>query len=111
MAADYKTLFGLVKEIVDSYCSSPLLPAGWVERARAAVQPSVTKPVNAPEILHFLPHDPCCSKHFSKVARTGAVDEVETWECPACGTTWQASRPNGTSRHWQPEVAISTFKL
>lgn len=113
MAADYKTLLGLVKEFVEFSTTRQEPSAELVERARAAVAPSAPKPVNAPEIIHFLPHDPCCSKHFQKAARTGAVDAVPTWECPSCGTVWQGALvpDGGTSRHWQPECAISVMKL
>jgi hypothetical protein len=53
------------------------------------------------EILNTQLQDPCCSKPFSKASLSGALDDLNYWLCPKCGTEWKP-RKIGTIRHWEP---------
>ena len=91
MAADYRTLLGLVREFVDDAHTLDVCPhcthdrgghhdnACLLARAEKAIEPS--KPKNDPTIMHVAPQDPCCSAPLGKAARSGALDDAETWNC------------------------------
>ncbi len=117
MAADYKTLLGLVREFVENDPKA-LDPNKWDEwspwytdfvvRARAAIAPSVPK--NDPAILHTHAVDSCCSKHLVKAAREGTLDKIDRWPCPKCGTDWGKPLVHGV-HHWTPVPAVMVFRL
>ncbi len=114
MGANYKTLIGLMRELVseiDERGHGDYLTArgsDWLERARAATEPS--KPKNDPAILHTHAVDSCCSKHLVKAAREGTLDKIDRWPCPKCGTDWGKQLVHGV-HHWTPVPAVMVFRL
>ncbi len=108
MAADYKTLLGLVRELVDAF--EPLAGTPEVElvvRARAAIGPSVPK--NDPAIIHTHQADACCSKPLMKAARAGELDDKTTWLCPKCDTDWKMAIVQGV-HNWIPISSMTVFR-
>lgn len=117
MAADYKTLFGLVKEFVEvqdalnSGGADTSKVNGLMERARGAVQPSVPKPPpNDITIVHRIPEDdPCCGPSLRGAAKRGHLDNGLSFTCGKCGTNWKATRTENVV-DWQPESNVMVFK-
>jgi hypothetical protein len=119
MAADYRTLLGLVREFVEATPMNTVI-AGYgslgigisedlLSRARAAIEPSPAKPMNDPAIVHTHAVDSCCSKHLVKAAREGKLDHIDRWPCPKCGTDWGKEIVHGV-HHWTPVPAVVVFK-
>ena len=111
MAADYKTLYGLVREFVqwdDSRGPGTNPPEDLISRARAAVGPS--KPKNDAAILHSAQPDKCCTAPFQKAAKAGELDAATTWTCPKCGTEWKVVASLDTVRRWDPVVNVAVVR-
>ena len=111
MAADYKTLIGLVREFVESAPrTGDITASDLYRRAREALEPS--KPKNNPEVLHFQLDDVCCKTPFAKAAAAGELDTAEDWTCPKCGTLWKSATVGGKiGKAWTPAPATAIFKL
>ena len=118
MAADYKTLLGLVRELVACAEETPdsehrvTVGDDLIGRARAAIAPSTPKPPpNDASILHCLEQDdPCCSKHFIKAGRDGVLDRSVTWTCPKCETDWIKQNSGSNIFFWQARPAVLVFR-
>jgi hypothetical protein len=54
-----------------------------------------------PGPMQSFQEDSCCGKHLSKALMSGALDTVNTWECPTCGCEWRAQTIDSI-RHWSP---------
>lgn len=108
MAADYKTLLGLVREFLDEPPNAPR-SHDLINRARAAIEPS--KATNDPAILHMTAgDDPCCSKHFHRAAKAGQLDPLDRWDCPACRAEWKMTLVAGV-HFWEPVISMEVFHL
>ena len=114
MAADYKTLLGLVREFVGGYERMGVTEDsedGLLFRARAAIAPSAPK--NDPAILHAWPmvaDDMCCSKTLAQTAKLGRLDGAKGFACPKCGTDF-LPRQEGSITTWEPVNDIEVFRL
>ena len=117
MAADYKTLLGLVRDFLKQ-CDHRDVDAGFpalfpdkdlIERARAAIEPSPPKPVNDAKILHSWSPDECCAGRLTKAAQTGALDTATHWDCPKCETRWLPTDA-GNIRRWEAEVIVEVLR-
>ena len=96
MSADYKTLLGLVRELVERPLELDPVGGDWLARARAAIEPS--KPKNDVKILHAMAgQEPCCKPRFMAAGRSGKLDGVEEWTCPKCGTVWRPGPLEGNT--------------
>ncbi len=114
MAADYKTLLGLLREWIE-YVEKELggpdelgeVGRAIYDRAIAAIEPS--KPKNDPAMVHTWDNDSCCSKHMSKAARDGKLDALDRWPCPKCDTEWAKYTIHGVY-FWKPVIAVMVFQ-
>lgn len=106
MAADYKTLLGLVRE----FLAEPIAPRSQdlIDRARAAIEPS--KPKNDPSVLHVCQPDACCFRPFRNAAGQGTLDGANEWTCPKCGTVWRMVQAHDNVREWQPEASVAVVR-
>lgn len=107
MAADYKTLFGIVKDLADA-ADTHFDPTDLFRRAKEATLPS--QPKSDPKILQFQPFDACCSGPFRKAAVAGRMDKADDWTCPKCGALWKATVEDGV-RKWAAQPAAMVFKV
>lgn len=110
MAADYKTLLGLVREFVERVDAQCFVckDEEIIERSRAAILPSAPKPTNDPKITHMGVTDDCCRVPFAKEARAGEIETMD-WVCPKCGTTWLA-KSTGFLWQWEPLITMQVFR-
>lgn len=111
MAADYKTLYGLVREFTERLSERSANTddiQDLMQRARAAVEPS--KPKNDPAILHSAQPDKCCTAPFQKAAKAGELDAATKWTCPKCGTEWKVVASLDTVRRWDPVVNVAVVR-
>ena len=51
----------------------------------------------------------CCAKHIAKASMSGALDRMQPWECPKCGTTYWPKR-EGPVINWEARAAVMVFK-
>ena len=111
MAADYKTLLGLVREMESIFgmIAETPLECDLITRARAAIVPSPPKPVNDAKILHSWSPDECCAGRLTKAAQTGALDTATHWDCPKCETRWLPTDA-GNIRRWEAEVIVEVLR-
>ena len=113
MAADYRTMIGIVRDFVEEFDRIDMVFEGAIgeiiKRSRVAIEPS--KPKNDPEKLHFQLDDACCKMPFAKAAAAGKLDTAEEWACPKCGTLWAATTHEGGSKSWTPVLDVGVFKL
>lgn len=115
MAADYKTLFGLVKRFIEWTDMQEQQGIGFGiigERLRADAREAVkpTPPPNDITIVHRIPEeDPCCGPSLRAAAKRGHLDKGLSFTCGKCGTNWKATRTDNVV-DWQPESNIMVFK-
>lgn len=124
MPADYKTLLGLVREFYEWFggdraitdCSEvaklyrATLPEGILDRARAAIAPSAPKPENDPRILNCGEFDNCCWGPFNRASHVGALDKVDAWTCPKCGSKFKVSEQIDDIRYWSYVCEVSVIR-
>ena len=55
--------------------------------------------------------DNCCAPRLNAALLSGMLDEIDSWDCPECGTIWQARTVEGTLRHWEPRPATVLFRI
>jgi hypothetical protein len=111
MAADYKTLLGLVREFVEA-AKGDYFVSDLMQRARAAIAPSPPKPTNDACKLHMSGiYDRCCSPPLMKGARAGELDNTDNWACPKCGCEWKLVKVEGTVNMWEANPAFTVGKI
>lgn len=61
-------------------------------------------------LTHATSHaEGCCAKHIAKASLSGALDRLQPWECPKCGTTYWP-RQEGPVVSWEARAAVMVFK-
>jgi hypothetical protein len=60
--------------------------------------------------IHTSQADGCCAKRINKASLAGILDNLQPWECPACGTLYHP-RAHGPLVNWEAAPDVLVFKL
>ena len=72
--------------------------------------PATDSKVIPPALTHVtVAAEGCCGKHIVKASMSGALDRMQPWECPKCGTTYWPRR-EGPVINWEARAAVMVFK-
>ena len=52
----------------------------------------------------------CCIREINKASLSGVLDKMQPWECPKCGTRYEA-KAFGSLVYWEAQADILVFKL
>lgn len=75
-----------------------------------APHPDVLPAMRAMPLTHVtVAAEGCCGKHIVKASMSGALDRMQPWECPKCGTTYWPKR-EGPVINWEARAAVMVFK-
>jgi hypothetical protein len=82
------------------------LPGSAVDTFIKLREPEPAKP----QFTHVTAQaDGCCAKHIAKASLSGALDRMQPWACPKCGTTYWP-RQEGPVVNWEARAAVMVFK-
>lgn len=88
-----------------AYRAGEEVPANSGENAGAQIK------LREPEQLtHANLAEGCCARHLSKASLSGALDRLQPFECPKCGTTYWP-KPEGPVVNWEARVAAMVFRI
>lgn len=117
MAADYKTLYELVKRFIEWTDMQEQQGIGFGiigERLRSDAR-EATKPItpkNDVTVLHRIPEDAgCCASVMHRMARAGLLDRTNTLTCTKCSTVWSRSTIDGGVYDWTPQSDIEVLSV
>lgn len=59
--------------------------------------------------IHSTQAEGCCGKHLNKASLSGALDTLDPFSCPKCGTEYKATA-HGPLMLWEAQVDVLVFK-
>jgi hypothetical protein len=97
------------KLVVDSV--NECKPQPETIKLREPIQhPDILPPVREIPLTHVtVQAEGCCAKLIAKASISGALDRMQPWECPKCGTTYWPRRERPLV-NWEARAAALVFK-
>ena len=81
-----------------------------IKLRESAAHPDVLPAMRETPLTHVtVAAEGCCGKHIVKASVSGALDRMQPWECPKCGTTYWPRR-EGPVINWEARAAVMVFK-
>jgi hypothetical protein len=86
------------------------LPQGTIETFVKLREPERAPDPGAKALTHVTAQaEGCCAKAIGKASLSGALDSLQPWECPKCGTTYWP-RQEGPVVSWEARACVMVFK-
>ena len=80
------------------------LRAGVTLKSAKKAQPTSGGPI------HTSQAEGCCAKLINNASLSGALDKLEPWECPKCGTVYEP-KSHGPLVNWEAQCDVLVFKV
>jgi KTSC domain-containing protein len=69
----------------------------------------VVSPLASGGPIHSNQAEGCCAQHLNNASLSGALDKLEPFSCPKCGTEYRATA-HGPLMLWQAQLDVLVFK-
>ena len=96
-------------ELMLSPSKGKALNALILVRAGVVLKSSKKPEVSAGGPIHVSQAEGCCAKHLNNASLAGAMDKLEPFECPKCGTLY-TPRAVGPLVNWDAQVEVLIFR-